>query len=55
VVAALLPPHQRGVLVTEVQGREGRTPFAVWAGHAGLWPLLAVALLALLPARRRQR
>jgi apolipoprotein N-acyltransferase len=50
VVTALLPPHQRGVLQAQVQGRDGRTPFAAWAAVAGLWPLLAAALLALLPA-----
>ncbi len=46
-VAALLPPHTRGVLQGRVQGREGTTPYAAWAGRAGLWPLLAVALLVL--------
>ena len=54
VVRATLPPFSRGVLVVEVQGREGLTPFARWASAAGLWPLWALALIGLLlPARRR--
>ncbi|MBT9489321.1 MAG: apolipoprotein N-acyltransferase [Rubrivivax sp.] len=55
VVTALLPPHQRGVLQANVQGRDGRTPFAAWAAAAGLWPLWAVAVLALLPAMQARR
>ncbi len=55
VVTALLQPHQRGVLQAQVQGRDGRTPFAAWAAVAGLWPLLAAALLALLPATIARR
>ncbi|HMW24633.1 MAG TPA: apolipoprotein N-acyltransferase [Burkholderiaceae bacterium] len=39
-----LPPHQRGVLVGEVTGREGATPFARWAAHGQLWPLWLLAL-----------
>jgi apolipoprotein N-acyltransferase len=34
-----LPRHTRGVLVGEVQGRQGLTFFAQWAGRFGLWPL----------------
>jgi apolipoprotein N-acyltransferase len=34
-----LPRHTRGVLVGEVQGRQGLTFFAQWAGRYGLWPL----------------
>jgi apolipoprotein N-acyltransferase len=49
-VTAALPPQQRGVLAATVQGRAGTTPFAGWAARAGLWPLLAAALLLLLPA-----
>ena len=53
VVTAQLPPFTRGVLQAEVQGREGLTPFARWAGAAGLWPLWALAAAGLLlPARR---
>jgi apolipoprotein N-acyltransferase len=38
-VAAQLAPHTRGVLVAEVTGREGLTPYARWAAAFGLWPL----------------
>jgi apolipoprotein N-acyltransferase len=40
-----LAPHIRGVLQGSVQGRDGVTPFAWWAGAAGLWPMLGLALL----------
>ena len=54
VVSAALPYFSRGLLLAEVQGREGLTPFARWASAAGLWPLWALALIGLLlPARRR--
>ena len=48
VVTHSLPPHQRGVLNGSVQGRSGLTPFAWWAAHFGLWPLLALAAAVLL-------
>ena len=58
VVTAQLPPFTRGVLVAQVQGRQGLTPFARWSAAAGLWPLWALALLGLAwpagPARRGQ-
>ncbi|MDB5817012.1 MAG: putative apolipoprotein N-acyltransferase transrane [Rhizobacter sp.] len=46
-VTASMPPFTRGSLEAEVEGRVGLTPFARWAGWAGLWPpaLLAIALL----------
>jgi len=44
-VTHALPPHTQGVLLGEVQGRSGVTPFARWAGVSGLWPLVGVALL----------
>ncbi|WP_242616783.1 apolipoprotein N-acyltransferase [Rivibacter subsaxonicus] len=49
-----LQPHTRGVLEGTVEGREGITPFAWWAGRFGLWPLilLALALVAGLAWRR---
>ena len=37
-VTHLLPRHTRGVLVGEVGGREGITPYAWWAARFGLWP-----------------
>jgi len=46
-------PHTRGVLEGTVQGREGLTPFAWWAGRLGLWPLFALALVLLVLLRRR--
>ena len=58
VVTAALPPFTRGVLLAQVQGRQGLTPFARWSAAAGLWPLWALALLGLAwpagPGRRRQ-
>jgi apolipoprotein N-acyltransferase len=54
-VQALWPPGERGVLRASVQGREGTTPFAWWAARAGLWPLLAAALLLAWPAWRHAR
>ncbi len=54
-VQALLPPHTRGVLQARVQGRQGLTPYARWASRAGLWPLLALALLGLAARRWRSQ
>ena len=54
-VTASLPPFTRGVLAAEVQGRQGRTPYAAWVGATGLWPLLVLAWLLLLIAARRRR
>ena len=44
-VAAQLAPHTRGVLHGEVEGRQGLTPYARWAAHAGLAPLALLAAL----------
>jgi apolipoprotein N-acyltransferase len=44
-VQALLPPHQEGVLVGQVQGRVGLTPYARWASFLSLWPLAGAALV----------
>ena len=56
-VTDLLAPHTRGVLHGTVQGRQGLTPFAWWAGHAGLWPLIvaAGAVVAAVSWRRPSR
>ncbi|MBI2769371.1 MAG: apolipoprotein N-acyltransferase [Burkholderiales bacterium] len=40
-----LPRLTRGVLVGEVQGRNGITPYAWWVSRAGLWPLWLLAAL----------
>jgi apolipoprotein N-acyltransferase len=52
-----LPRLTRGVLVAEVEGRAGLTPFAWWVSRFGLWPLWSLALLtvALAGLRWRQR
>lgn len=64
-VTALLPRLVRGALHGQVQGRDRLTPYALWAAHLGLWPLLAGSLALVLlaafwplpglpgPARRR--
>jgi apolipoprotein N-acyltransferase len=44
-VQALLPTTTQGWLRGEVEGREGLTPFARWAGRFGLWPLAGLALV----------
>ncbi len=55
VVTASLPPFQRGVLETSVQGRIGTTPFAWWAARVDLWPLLVIGLLPSVWAFARRR
>ena len=49
-----LAPHVRGVLEAQVQGREGTTPFAWWAGRLGLLPLWGLGLVAVAWARQRR-
>ncbi len=48
-VTHALQRHTRGVLVGEVVGRTGTTPYAWWVSRFGLWPLwlLGLALAAL--------
>lgn len=41
-VTHALQPLTRGVLVAEVEGRRGLTPYARWAGAFGLWPLIVL-------------
>jgi apolipoprotein N-acyltransferase len=52
-----LPRHTRGVLVGEVEGRNGITPYAWWVARLGLWPYWALgfATLALAAWARRRR
>ncbi len=40
-----LPAFQRGVLVGEVQGRSGTTPYVWWVSRLGLWPLWILGAL----------
>jgi apolipoprotein N-acyltransferase len=50
-----LAPLVRGTLAGSVQGRHGVTPYAAWASRAGLWPLVALAVLGVAAAGRRAR
>ncbi len=50
-----LPRHTRGVLLGEVEGRSGTTPYAWWAARFGLWPLWLTAAALLLATLWRQR
>ena len=55
-VSARLPPFVAGILDGEVEGRTGVTPYAAWAGRAGLWPLALLAMgVALTLAARARR
>ena len=45
-----LKPFTRGVLEGTVQGRDGPTPFAWWAGRYGLWPPAVLAALVVATA-----
>lgn len=58
-VTASLPRLTRGVLVAEVEGRGGLTPFAWWVSRTGLWPLwgaaLATLVLSIVVATRGRR
>jgi apolipoprotein N-acyltransferase len=47
-----LPAFRAGVLEGEVEGRQGLTPYARWAGAYGLWPLALVAMALMLLAAR---
>ena len=53
-VTMALPRYQRGVLLGEVQGRNGVTPYAWWVSRFGLWPLwFGASLLVVLALGRR--
>jgi apolipoprotein N-acyltransferase len=53
-VSSELPRLTRGVLQGEVQGREGRTPYAIWVSSVGLLPLWLLALSPLILAAWRR-
>lgn len=55
VITAALAPFTRGVLEARVEGRQGLTPFAQWAGRFGLWPLWALGIGAVLALRGGSR
>ena len=44
VVTHSLERHTRGVLVGQVEGRDGITPYAWWVSRFGLWPLWMLCL-----------
>jgi apolipoprotein N-acyltransferase len=48
VVTHALAPFTRGTLEATVEGRQGLTPFAAWAGRFGLGPLWALGLVLVL-------
>ena len=52
-VLAELPRLTRGALDLRVEGRSGLTPFARWAAHWDLWPLVGLAVLVLALCWRR--
>lgn len=53
-VLQVLPPHRRGVLEGQVQGRDGATPYASWAAQLRLWPLWGLGLLGVAWLGRRR-
>ncbi len=54
-VTHALPRYVRSVLVGDVQGRFGLTPYAWWVSRFGLWPLWILATLIVLASIVAQR
>lgn len=56
MVTASLPSTTRAVLIADVQGRDGLTPFARWVSQWGLWPLwlFCLALIAWSAKQRKK-
>lgn len=55
-VTASLPSMTQAVLLADVQGRDGLTPFARWVSQWGLWPLwlFCIALIAWSAKQRKK-
>jgi apolipoprotein N-acyltransferase len=51
-VLQTLPRDTRGVLVGEVEGRTGLTPYAWWVARLGLWPYWLLGLAMVLASWR---
>jgi apolipoprotein N-acyltransferase len=56
-VVSSLPRAGRAVLVSEIEGRSGVTPYAWWVARLGLWPwwLLAIGVLGVAVRHGRQK
>jgi len=54
-VLAEWPRLTRGVLLGQVQGRDGVTPYAWWVSRWGLWPLVLLCVVVLLGAAWMRR
>ena len=52
-ITSSLTRATRGILVGQVEGRSGVTPYAWWVARFGLWPLWLLALALLWPSLRR--
>jgi len=55
VVTHALPPFSVGILEGTVEGRQGLTPFAEWAGRFDLWPLWLIGAVLVVAAALRSR
>ena len=53
-VVATMTRDTRGVLIADVEGRTGVTPYAQWVSRFGLWPLWLSALAIVLVAVSRR-
>jgi apolipoprotein N-acyltransferase len=44
-ITEMLTSHTRGVLIADVQGASGITPFVWWSSRFGIWPLWLLVLI----------